>query len=119
VAADFKGIPAAKAAKTASAALRPYQRAGVDFVAWAAKTFGGAVLADDMGLGKTLQVLAAVTALRKGKGNKLPSLVVCPASVAHNWQREAARFAPELKTVVIERGAGRKAILENLADYDL
>jgi superfamily II DNA or RNA helicase len=119
VAANFKGIPAARVAKEPAAALRPYQRAGVDFLAWAAKTFGGAVLADDMGLGKTLQVLAAITALRAGKGNKLPSLVVCPASVAHNWQREAARFAPSLKTVVIERGAERKAILENLGTYDL
>src|SRR5690606_26129101 len=50
---------------------------------------------------------------------KLRSLVVCPASVAHNWQREATRFAPGLKTVVVERGAERKEILEHLDQYDL
>ncbi|MBI1319431.1 MAG: hypothetical protein GC168_10865 [Candidatus Hydrogenedens sp.] len=119
IAAKFKGIPESKPAKEAADALRPYQRAGTDFLVWAAKTFGGAVLADDMGLGKTLQVLAALTALRRGREAKKTSLVVCPASVAHNWQREAARFAPELKTVVLESGAGRKAILERLGDYDL
>lgn len=120
IAAGFKGIPSAKVAKEADAVLRPYQRAGVDFLAWASTTFGGAVLADDMGLGKTLQVLATLTAMRMPRANKkLPSLVVCPASVAHNWQREAARFTPGLKTVVIERGADRKVILEHLDQYDL
>ncbi len=29
-----------------------------------------------------------------------PALVVCPASLLENWRREAARFAPELRTVV-------------------
>lgn len=120
VAARFKGVPKAKIAPGTAAHLRPYQRTGADFLVWSAKTFGGAILADDMGLGKTLQVLAAMTALRAGTRKKrLPALVVCPASVAHNWQREAARFAPDLKTVVIERGVGRREVLDNLGDYDL
>src|SRR5690606_25314180 len=49
----------------------------------------GAVLADDMGLGKTLQTLCAV----QGK-----VLVVCPKSVVFNWEAEARRFRPGLKT---------------------
>jgi superfamily II DNA or RNA helicase len=115
----FKGIPAAPIPKVTAAFLRPYQRAGADFLVWAAKTFGGAVLADDMGLGKTLQVLSALAALKKEQKEPLPSLVVCPASVAHNWKREAARFTPELRVVVIERGMNRREVLERLDDYDL
>lgn len=117
---SFTGVPSAKVDDFTAAFLRPYQVTGADFLAWASKTFGGALLADDMGLGKTLQVLAALTALGAGNGKKkAPSLVVCPASVAHNWQREAARFAPHLRVQVIERGGERKEILERLTDYDL
>lgn len=117
---QFKGIPAVKFDARLRSVLRPYQQAGAEFLVWACKNLGGALLADDMGLGKTLQTLAALTALRaRTAKNRRPALVVCPASVAHNWQREAARFAPWLKTVVIERGAERKALLANAGDYDL
>jgi superfamily II DNA or RNA helicase len=100
--------------------LRSYQRAGVDFLAHASHTFGGALLADDMGLGKTLQTLSAITALiALSTGARRPSLVICPASVAHNWRREAQKFVPDLKVVVIEGGEKRKQILAHLEDYDL
>lgn len=115
----FKGVPPAKIPATTAVFLRPYQRSGTDFLVWSARTFGGAVLADDMGLGKTLQVLAALSALHGGAKKKLPSLVVCPASVAHNWQREAQRFAPHLRVVVIERGEKRKGLLERLGEFDV
>jgi superfamily II DNA or RNA helicase len=115
----FKGIPSAKIPKATAAFLRSYQKSGVDFLVWAARTFGGAVLADDMGLGKTLQILAALSTLKAAEKKPAPSLVVCPASVAHNWQREAARFTPEMRVVVIERGTDRKKILDSLDDYDL
>jgi len=131
----FSGIAEAPVAENTAAFLRPYQRSGADFLVWAAKTFGGAVLADDMGLGKTLQVIAALTGVQAeqsaqqiatGKRAKkaeaaetLPCLVVCPASVAHNWQREAAKFAPHLKVLVLESGAARKDHLKNLGDYDV
>jgi len=49
----------------------------------------GALLADDMGLGKTLQTLCAV----RGR-----TLIVAPKSVVHNWQMEAERFRPALRT---------------------
>ncbi|MEQ8819288.1 MAG: DEAD/DEAH box helicase [Sumerlaeia bacterium] len=124
---NFRGVPAAPIAKETDAPLRVYQREGADFLVWAGQTFGGAVLSDDMGLGKTLQMLAALTALRthlagKGKRKKavLPALVVCPASVAHAWRREAERFVPSLKKVVVlESGAGRKEVLKDLANHDL
>jgi len=46
-----------------------------------------------MGLGKTLQTLAWLAWLReRGGRNPKPALVVCPASVLHNWRREAEKF---------------------------
>jgi SNF2 family DNA or RNA helicase len=36
-----------------------------------------------------------------------PALVICPASVLHNWRREANRFTPALKVLVLESGAAR------------
>lgn len=73
------------------ATVRPYQVAGVAWVLRALRDHGGALLADEMGLGKTLQAIAALTRLGEG-----PHLVVCPTSLATNWRREIARFAPDL-----------------------
>jgi len=118
---DFSGIPEASVPDATAQFLRPYQRAGVDFLSWAAVNFGGALLADDMGLGKTLQMLATMAALRMRVelGDTGPSLVVCPASVARNWEREAHRFVPGMKVMVLESGAGRKKHLAELDKYDL
>lgn len=116
---NFTGIPVAPVAEKAASFLRSYQRTGVDFLTFATRMFGGALLADDMGLGKTLQTLSSITALRAlHDGPPLPTLVICPASVAHNWRREAGKFCPELKVIVVE-GSKRAAILEKLNQYDL
>ncbi len=82
--------------------LRPYQRRGLAWLNFMRSMGLGACLADDMGLGKTVQFLASVHA-RRSEG---PALVVCPTSVVGNWQREAARFAPELR-VLVHHGPGR------------
>ena len=81
------------------ATLRPYQRAGAQWL-WSLHELGlGACLADDMGLGKTLQVLALLV-LRKRAKAKGGALLVLPASLVANWSAEAERFAPSLKFVV-------------------
>jgi superfamily II DNA or RNA helicase len=77
--------------------LRPYQRDGVAWLARLRDAELGAVLADDMGLGKTVQALCAL----RGR-----TLVVCPRSVIHNWEREAARFRPALR-VALHHGPRR------------
>ncbi|RVW06693.1 DEAD/DEAH box helicase [Rhodococcus spongiicola] len=82
--------------------LRPYQQRGLDWLAFMSEFGLGAVLADDMGLGKTLQLLALLAHERSGK----PTLLVCPMSVVGNWQREAARFVPDLR-VQVHHGADR------------
>ena len=80
--------------------LRHYQRRGLGWMRFLARLGLGGCLADDMGLGKTATALAHLLD-RPG-----PHLVVCPLSVVHNWQSEAARFAPSLP-VTIHHGAQR------------
>lgn len=81
------------------AELRPHQLAGMAWLEWMSRHGFGAVLADDMGLGKTIQVLALLLHER-AHGGAGPALVVAPTSVAGNWVDEAARFAPDLRTVL-------------------
>ena len=60
----------------------------------------GACLADDMGLGKTLQVLTFLDELRTQKPDSKVLLIV-PASLLGNWQKESARFTPDIKIRIL------------------
>ena len=85
--------------------LRPYQQRGYSWLEFL-KGFGlGACLADDMGLGKTIQTLSLVQR-DWTDGERRPVLLVCPTSVTGNWQKEAARFTPELP-VLVHHGIAR------------
>ena len=86
--------------------LRPYQQLGYSWLAFLRDWGLGACLADDMGLGKTVQTLAALQ-LDRQQGNERPNLLVCPTSVINNWQREAARFTPDLP-VLLHHGPNRR-----------
>ncbi len=71
-----------------------------------------------MGLGKTVQSLAWMEHLRE-KDGRAPSLVVCPASVVFNWQREAEQFIPGAKVLALTAGANRHGLREEIPQYDL
>ena len=79
--------------------LREYQLQGLRWMAQLTELGLGGVLADDMGLGKTVMLIALhlnrheAHRARTG-GHAPPTLVVCPASVLGNWEREIKRFAP-------------------------
>ena len=75
-----------------NATLRYYQEEGFQWLMRVSSWGAGACLADDMGLGKTVQAIAFLLA----HASEGPSMVVAPASVVANWQREMTRFAPSL-----------------------
>ncbi len=77
------------------ATLRPYQRRGLAWLREMDQLGLGGILADDMGLGKTVQVLALH--LQRQADEPGPTLVVCPASVVGNWERETNKFSPLTK----------------------
>lgn len=77
------------------ATLRTYQQTGLNWLKFMQELGMGACLADDMGLGKTVQVLALLDRLRSSAQTK--SLLIIPASLMGNWQKEIKRFAPKLR----------------------
>jgi SNF2 family DNA or RNA helicase len=100
--------------------MRPYQKDGFDFLVHLTHIRLGGILADDMGLGKTLQTLAWLAWLKdQNKKDPKPSLVICPASVLHNWRREAERFTPHLKVLLLESGAARHVLRKQIPQHDL
>ena len=81
--------------------LRPYQKQGVYWMRFLECSGMAGLLADEMGLGKTLQTLTWLSLPRAAPGKRLPALIVCPTSLVRNWEAEAAKFTPWLKTLVI------------------
>jgi superfamily II DNA or RNA helicase len=85
-----------------TARLYPYQVEGVAFLA----ANGRALLADDMGLGKTLQAIAAAAWLHS-HADVERILVICPASLKHQWAREIRKFTGREARVIQGRAAER------------
>ncbi|MFM7000858.1 MAG: DEAD/DEAH box helicase [Limnohabitans sp.] len=100
------------------ATLRPYQQQGLNWLQFLREHRLAGILADDMGLGKTLQTLAHILCEKQAGRLTQPALIVAPVSLLGNWQREAARFCPDLKTH-IHHGLSRHETLEDLAGYDV
>lgn len=106
--------------------IRPYQQAGINWLAFLRRYSLHGALCDDMGLGKTLQAIVILASnhyerereQRGGADAKAPndlsttqmtpessivssdplppSLVVCPASLVGHWKHEIETFAPSL-----------------------
>jgi superfamily II DNA or RNA helicase len=89
------------------ATLRDYQLRGLAWLDLMTSLGLGGCLADDMGLGKTITLIA----LHLKRARSEPTLVVCPASLLGNWQREITRFAPG---VPVRRFHGTDRTLEDL-----
>jgi len=92
--------------------LMPFQKAGVEYAINSKRCF----IADEMGLGKTVQALAVIHKL-----NTYPAIIVCPASLKINWQREAQKWLP--KNILVEVLRGRKGDVPKadviIVNYDI
>jgi non-specific serine/threonine protein kinase len=124
------------------ATLRPYQLYGTKWLIGHYQRGFGACLADDMGLGKTLQTIAALLYAKESRktgaqpaeaGGRaqldlfqsyqesikpLQALVVLPASLVFNWQKELALFAPSL-FVYAHTGPKRLKDIRAIAGHDV
>ncbi|MDR2575725.1 MAG: DEAD/DEAH box helicase [Treponema sp.] len=101
---------------TLKAKLRPYQKRGFNWVCSLLLSGFGCILADDMGLGKTVQSIAVLLRLKEqgllGDG----CLVVAPAALLGNWEKELERFAPSLG---VSRYHGNRRNLDRKQDVFL
>lgn len=94
------------------ATLRPYQVRGVHWL-WLLYQLGlGGCLADDMGLGKTIQIIALLLLIKHQKEIIEPHLLVVPASLLGNWQREIQTFAPHLNIYIAHATSTDEEILK-------
>jgi SWI/SNF-related matrix-associated actin-dependent regulator 1 of chromatin subfamily A len=91
------GEPIADVAARLGGELEPFQWVAVRYALHARRTF----LADEQGLGKTVEALATLEA-----DDAYPAVVVCPASLKLNWQREIARWLPHRTTALLEGRSG-------------
>jgi SNF2 family DNA or RNA helicase len=90
--------------------LRDYQKLGYQWMKTLAFYRFGGILADDMGLGKTVQSIAFLTSvLEQIRQEQQPALIVCPASLMYNWLSELKKFAPEIRTVIVEGAKSERA----------
>lgn len=86
--------------------FKPFQLAGINFLT----KRDSALLADEQGLGKTIQVIGAMNIWKPNL-----TLVLCPASLKLNWQREIKKWAiPTPNTYVVEPGKMNRTLIENM-----
>ena len=89
------------------ATLRAYQETGYQWLCTMSTLGFGACLADDMGLGKTIQILAFLEYVRINHGGRV--LLVLPASLIGNWQKEIEKFTPNLSYQILHQSARKSA----------
>jgi superfamily II DNA or RNA helicase len=111
-------LPQIAVPASVQANLRPYQQQGLNWLQFLRQYALGGILADDMGLGKTLQTLVHIQVEKDAGRLKHPALIIAPVSLMGNWQRETARFCPDLRSLVLH-GKDRHEIADSMADHDI
>lgn len=125
--------------------LLPHQKHGLAWMLWREKEVpSGGILADDMGLGKTLSMIALILKdaemkedeseedsdsdddspkwmrAKYSKMVKGGTLVVCPASVIYQWEKEIyKRVKKRVLSVELYHGPKRETKPRRLAEYDV
>jgi DNA excision repair protein ERCC-6 len=89
--------------------LYEHQKTGVRWL-WELHQLGtGGILGDEMGLGKTIQMIAFLTALKTSDiisvhnryMNLGPVVLVCPATVMHQWLQEFRKWYPPFRVAIL------------------
>lgn len=106
--------------------LYEYQQTGVRWL-WELHQLGaGGIIGDEMGLGKTIQVIAFLSALRnsvipsyrKDYEQLGPIVLVCPATVMHQWLMEFRKWWPPFRVAILHSTGSfsgkRKLLVENM-----
>ncbi|MGH2917546.1 MAG: DEAD/DEAH box helicase, partial [Solirubrobacteraceae bacterium] len=106
-----EGEPIEDAAARLGGELAPFQWAGVRYALDARRAF----IADEQGLGKTIEALAALEA-----DGAYPAIVVCPASLKLNWQRETQRWLAHRSVAVVDGRSVAPATAEiTILNYEI
>ncbi|XP_045614522.2 DNA excision repair protein ERCC-6 isoform X2 [Procambarus clarkii] len=110
--------------------LYKYQRTCVKWLWELHMQSCGGILGDEMGLGKTIQIIAFLVGLSysrltsrqapwKGLG---PVLIVCPATVLHQWVKEFHKWWPPFRVAVLHESGTfigtRSALIHNINRYE-
>jgi SNF2 family DNA or RNA helicase len=115
---EFRGLQEVPLPPGFRGTLRAYQQEGLNWLQFLREYGLSGILADDMGLGKTVQILAHLLVEKCSGRMDRPSLVVAPTSAMTNWFREAERFVPDLRVLILQ-GSERKQHFARIAEYDL
>ncbi len=115
---NMQGIAKQPIPKAFTGELRPYQKAGLDWLHFLREYGFGGILADDMGLGKTIQMLAYLQSQRDQAEVTSAALLVVPKSLLTNWQRESANFTPNLR-ILEYIGNEREKDVSIFDEYDI
>jgi superfamily II DNA or RNA helicase len=104
--------------KGLQATLRDYQLDGLAWMQFLREYDLGGILADDMGLGKTVQTIAHILTEKEAGRLTSPALVIAPTSLMANWMEESARFAPDLKVLLLQ-GKERMDLFDQIDGADI
>lgn len=115
---DFDEIEDSEMPTNFKGTLRPYQKAGYNWLKFLNRYNFGGCLADDMGLGKTVQTLAMLLDQKEKAEVTQTNLLIMPTSLLYNWQMEAKKFTPDLK-VFSYIGTNRNKEIDFFKHYDL
>jgi len=113
---DFREITDYQVPEYFRGTLRPYQKAGYDWLRFLNDYRFGGCLADDMGLGKTVQTLALLQS-RKDVAESA-SLLIMPTSLLYNWEMEIKKFTPRLR-IFVYTGTHRKKDPSAFSNFDV
>ncbi len=111
-------LPEVPVPTSVQATLRPYQQQGLGWLQFLRANGLAGILADDMGLGKTLQTLAHIQVEKDAGRLTRPALIIAPVSLMGNWKREAERFCPQLRSLVLH-GKDRHDVAGTMDQHDI